>query len=56
MKEGAHLRLVDMIIITLIRASNNHDDKVLAMVRTEVVHGRLQQVLVLLDPLGEVER
>lgn len=44
-----------MIIIPLVRTSDDHDDKVLALVRTEVVHGRLQEVLVLDDPFGKVE-
>ena len=36
------LCLVHMVVVPLIRATDNHDDKVLAMVRAEVVHWRLQ--------------
>ena len=50
-----YLSLINVIIVPLIRPSNDHHDEVLAVVRTKVVHGRLQEVLVLGDPFGEVE-
>lgn len=50
------LCFVDVVVVALVWAADDHDDKVLAVVRTEVVHRRLQQVLVLRDPFGEVER
>lgn len=49
------LRFVNMIIRPLIRPADDHDDKVLAFVRAEVVHWGLEKVRVLVDPFRKVE-
>ena len=56
-KDGrTYLCFVYVIIVSLVGTAHDHDDKVLALVWAEVVHGWLQEMLVLCDPLGEVER
>ena len=51
----AHLGLVDMIVIPLVRTSDNHDGEVLSGVDTVIVHGRLQEVTILRQPFRKVE-
>ena len=51
-----YLSLVDMVVISLIWSADDHHDEVFAMVRAKVVHRGLEEMRVLLDPLGEVQR
>ena len=53
---GTYLCFVYVIIVSLVGTAHDHDDKVLALVWAKVVHGWLQEMFVLCDPLGEVER
>lgn len=48
-------RLVHMIIVPLVRTSDNHDRIVRTGIQAEVVDGRLKEVGVLGKPFGEVD-
>jgi len=52
---GAHLRGVDVVVIAFIGPANGHYYLVFAIVETEVVHRWGEDVLVLCEPLGEVD-
>ena len=52
----AYLRLVDVIVVTLVGSTDDHDSEVLARVDAEVIHGRLEEMAVLCEPFGKVER
>ena len=45
-----------MVVVALVWSADDHDDEVLAVIRAEVIDRRLQEVLVLFDPLGEIQR
>ena len=51
-----YLSLVDMVVISLIWSADDHHDEVLAIVGTEIVHRRFQQVRILFNPLRKVKR
>lgn len=51
-----HLSFIDMVVIPLIRTANDHHDEIFAMVRTEIVDRRFEQMRVLGDPFRKVER
>ena len=44
-----------MVVVTLVGAAHDHDGEVLARVDAVVVHGGLEEMTVLVKPLGEVE-
>jgi len=52
---GAHLSGVDVVVIALIGSANGHYYLVLAIVKTKVVHRWGEDVLILCEPLGEVD-
>ena len=45
-----------MVIIPLIRTSDDHDGEVLPGVDTVIVHGRFQQMAIFRQPFRKVER
>jgi hypothetical protein len=62
-EEGAALHLVEELLVrvvvevgALVGAADDGDDEIRVLPHLRVAHGRLEQVLVLVDPLREVER
>ena len=54
-RENTHLRLVNVVIISFVGTTNEHDDEVLSFVDGVITNGRLEQMSVFLKPLGDVD-
>lgn len=52
----AYFSFVHVVVVALVGTAYGHDDVVFARVQAEVVHRGLQEVPVLGEPFGEVER
>lgn len=50
-----YLSFVDMVVCTCVRATHDHDNKIIAGVQTEVVHWRFQTLSIIPDPMEKVE-
>lgn len=55
MCDRAYLCLVHVVVVSLVGAADDHDNKVLPRVQAEVVHRRLEEVAVLGEPFTDIE-
>lgn len=51
--EITHFRFVHVKVVAGVRPAHDHENEVFARVETEIVHWRLQQVLIVLQPVME---
>jgi len=50
-----NLGLVNVVVVPFVWTSDEHDDKIFSVVEGVIADWRLEQVSVLLEPLGDVD-